>query len=80
MVYKPGRIHFVLDHLSQFGHGESTTHVKDQLLDATLFIVHIHWYAPIIKYLQNGYFENEKGITLLLSLNLIVYMKGKYIN
>lgn len=40
MVYKPCWIHFVLDHLSQIGHGELAIGIKDQLLDVTLFIIH----------------------------------------
>jgi hypothetical protein len=39
MVYKPCRIHFVPDHLSQIGHGELVIGIKGQLLDATLFII-----------------------------------------
>jgi hypothetical protein len=39
VVHKPSRIHFVRDHLSQTGHGESITRVKDQLLDTTWFVV-----------------------------------------
>ncbi len=48
VVYKPNRIHFVPDHLSQIGHGELITKVKDQILDSTLFVVQIDWYALII--------------------------------
>jgi hypothetical protein len=59
VVYKPSRIHFVLYHLPQIGHGELTTWVKDQLPNATLFVVQIDWYGPRLKYLHKGYFEND---------------------
>ncbi len=41
VVYKLGRINFVIDHLSRIGHGEPATWVEDQLLDAILFYVQI---------------------------------------
>jgi hypothetical protein len=39
VVYKLGQVHFVPDHLSQIGYGESTIGVEDQLLDIALFVV-----------------------------------------
>jgi hypothetical protein len=58
-VYKLGRVHFLLDHLSNISHGEPIEGVDDHLLDAHLFNVGIDWYGPIIEYLRKGYFDNN---------------------
>jgi hypothetical protein len=37
VIFKPGRVHFLLDQLSRINHGEPTIGVEDQLLNAQLF-------------------------------------------
>jgi hypothetical protein len=41
VVYKPGRVHSLANHLSKISHGEPTKGVDDQLLDVHLFNVGI---------------------------------------
>jgi len=59
VVYKLGRVHFLLDHLSRISHGELVERVDDKLFNVHLFNVRVDWYGPIIKYLKKGYFDSN---------------------
>ncbi len=67
VVYKPGRVHFLANHLSIISHGEPKEGVDDRLFDAHLFNVGIDWYGPIIEYLKKD--------TLI-----VMYLKKKEVN
>jgi len=41
VIFKPGRVHFLLDQLSKINHGEPTIGVEDQLPNAQLFNIEI---------------------------------------
>ncbi len=59
VVYKPGRVHFLLDYLSKISHEEPTKGVDDQLPNIHLFNVGVDCYGQIIEYLKKGYFDND---------------------
>jgi hypothetical protein len=59
MIYKSGRVHFLLDHLSRINHGELVERIDNKLFDLHLFNVRVDWYGPIIKYLKKGYFDSN---------------------
>jgi hypothetical protein len=45
VVYKPGQVHFLLDHMSKISHGEPTKGVDDLLPNVHLFNVGVDWYV-----------------------------------
>jgi hypothetical protein len=53
----------LLDHLSRINHGELVEkieeRIEDHLFDAHLFNMKVDWYGSIIKYLTEGYFDND---------------------
>jgi hypothetical protein len=56
ILYKLGKVHFLLDHLLKINHGEPVEGVDDHLLDAHLFNVRIDWYGSILEYIRKGIF------------------------
>jgi hypothetical protein len=59
VIFKLGRVHFLLDQLSIINHGELTIGLEDQLHDAQLFNRKFDWYGQIIDYLKKGYFDGD---------------------
>ena len=58
VVYKPGRSHVMVDHLSRIESGEDSSGVQDQFPYASLFMVQMqpfkNWQAPFIEHLTYG--------------------------
>ena len=56
VIYKPGKIHGVVDALSRIEGAEPATGIPDQIIDAQLFSMQPDWIHSIIDYLQTGTF------------------------
>jgi hypothetical protein len=57
VVYKPGKIHGVAEALSRSSHGEPTTGLEDQLVDASLLSIQSitpDWLQDVTIYFQTG--------------------------
>ncbi len=59
VIYKPEKVHFVLDQLLCARNGEPIVGVEDQLLNAIIFLLTTNWYTPIKEYMHKGYFEDD---------------------
>jgi hypothetical protein len=59
VIYKPRKVHFILDQLLCVRNGELVVGVEDQLPNDVLFLLTADWYTPIKEYLCKGYFEDD---------------------
>jgi hypothetical protein len=59
VIYKPRKVHFILDQLLCVRNGEPIIGVEDQLPDVVLCLLTTNWYTPIKEYLCKGYFEDD---------------------